>query len=81
MIDAQALAQADELQLRYVEALDGRDMEAWAGCFGEDGSYICLPRENEDAGLPLAIMMDDNRARIKDRVLAVNKIWSGTFED
>jgi anthranilate 1,2-dioxygenase small subunit len=31
--------------------------------------------------LPVAIMMDDSLARIRDRVTYIAKIWAGTFED
>jgi 3-phenylpropionate/cinnamic acid dioxygenase small subunit len=79
--DPQILARVDALQLDYIAALDARDMDGWAGCFGDPCSYVCVSRENEDQGLPLAIMMDDSRARIKDRINYVTKVWAGTFED
>ncbi|MEJ1968633.1 MAG: aromatic-ring-hydroxylating dioxygenase subunit beta [Rhizomicrobium sp.] len=76
------LARIDALQVRYIRALDLRDMAAWAASFeGGDASYICIARENEEQGLPLAIMLDDNQNRISDRVQYVTKIWAGTFED
>lgn len=81
MSDASIIAQLDTLQLNYVRALDRHDLQGWADCFGENGSYICLPRENEEQGLALAIMMDDSRARILDRVNYITKVWAGTFED
>lgn len=81
MIDGETFAQIDALQLRYARALDTRDMTGWAGCFGETGSYICIARENVEQDLPVAIMMDDSLARIRDRVTYVTKVWAGTFED
>lgn len=81
MSEPSLVAQVDALQHRYVRALDRRDLAGWAECFGEKGSYICLPRENEEQGLALAIMMDDSRARILDRVSYITKVWAGTFED
>lgn len=56
-------------------------MPGWASCFGEAGSYVCIARENEEQNLPLALMMDDNTDRIKDRVNYVTQVWAGTFED
>lgn len=79
--DPLLLARIDELQLNYVRALDQRDMQGWAACFGEQASYICISHENEEQGLELAIMLDDSRARILDRVTYVTKVWAGTFED
>jgi 3-phenylpropionate/cinnamic acid dioxygenase small subunit len=81
VVDADILTRIDELQMKYLSALDRQDMQGWLGCFSEEGSYICISRENHDAGLPVAMMMDDSRARLKDRVKFVNEVWSGTFED
>jgi len=58
VIDANILLQLDALQVRYIEALDGRNMRAWAKCFSEEGSYICTTQESEEQNLPLALMMD-----------------------
>ena len=81
MIDAETLARIDALQRRYARALDTRDMTGWAGCFGESGGYICIARENVEQELPVAIMMDDSLARIRDRVTYIAKVWASTFED
>ncbi len=80
-IAADILAALDDLQIRYVSALDRRDFDAWLACFDAEGSYICTPRENEEQGLPLALMMDDCTARLKDRVSYITQVWAGTFED
>ncbi len=81
MIDPGVLARVDELQMKYFAALDRHDMNAWLECFAEEGSYTCITRENHDAGLPVAMMLDDTRARLKDRVKFINEVWSGTYED
>jgi anthranilate 1,2-dioxygenase small subunit len=77
------LARLDGLQNRYVAALDGKDMPGWLATFSEreDASYICRSAENESMGLPIALMLDDCRARLKDRITFVTKIWTGTFQD
>lgn len=79
--DPAVLAQIDELQRRYVRALDLRDLRAWADCFAAQSGYVCTTRENEEQSLPVAIMLDDSRERIEDRITYVTKIWAGTFED
>jgi len=79
--DADTLARIDALQTRYARALDAKDMAGWTGCFGEEASYVCIARENVEQDLPVAIMMDDSLARIRDRVTYIEKVWSGTFED
>ncbi len=72
-----------ELQLRYVSALDGKDIAGWLGCFANrpDASYVFTTRESVEAGLPVAMMLDDCRARLEDRVTFITKIWNGTFQD
>ena len=77
-----SLALVDELQRRYVEALDHRDLDAWLGCFSRsaDASYFCIPAENVEQQLPIGLMYDDCRARIEDRVTFITKIWVGTYQ-
>jgi anthranilate 1,2-dioxygenase small subunit len=69
----------EELQCRYVRALDGKRLDSWLGLFARDGQYFVIPADNEAAGLPLALMMDDCYERLEDRVNYVNKVW--TFDD
>ncbi len=82
MVSAEILAGIDALQLAYARALDRFDMPAWLGCFEDGaGSYICTTRENEEQGLALALMMDDSRQRLADRVRFIDEVWAGTFEE
>lgn len=83
MADPDALAAVDALQTRYIAALDGRNMDDWLATFSRDpgASYICTTAENEEAGLSLALILDDNYDRLKDRVTYVTRIWAGTFAD
>ena len=80
---ADILARIGELQARYIHALDNKDFHAWANTFStaEDASYICIAAENEDNNLPIALMYDDCRKRIEDRITFIEKIWVGTFQD
>mgnify|MGYP003661005059 CR=1 FL=1 len=70
------------LQNRYISALDSADMAAWLTCFKneEKSSYICISSENVRNGYSIALMHDDCYSRLKDRVIFVDKIWSGTFQ-
>ncbi len=79
----EVLATIDDLQNRYIAALDGKDITAWAGTFSEqdEATYICRSAENEAMGWPIALMLDDCRARILDRITFITKIWKGTFQD
>ena len=73
----------DDLQNRYILALDNKDMPGWLATFAErdDASYICISAENEDNGWPIALMLDDCRTRLQDRITFINQIWKGTFQD
>lgn len=77
------LTQLDELQNRYITAVDGKDMAGWAATFSQsdEATYICRSAENEVNGWPIALMLDDCRARIDDRIIFVTQVWKGTFQD
>ena len=81
--EPRAPAAIDALQTRYIAALDGRNMDAWLAtfCNDSDASYTCTTAESEEAGLSLALILDDNYARLQDRVTYVTQIWAGTFAD
>lgn len=81
VIDPQVLHAIQTLQLQYIRALDNTDMAGWENCFADPGSYTCITRENEEQGLPVAMMLDDSRERIADRVKYVTKVWAGTYDD
>jgi 3-phenylpropionate/cinnamic acid dioxygenase small subunit len=80
--DEDSLRQVDDLQRRYVEALDHRDLDAWLDCFAHDAvaSYFCIAAENVERGQQIALMLDDCRARLIDRVTFITKVWAGTFQ-
>ena len=69
----------DDLQIRYIRALDRKDLQAWLALFAKDGQYFVIPSDNEASGLPIALMMDDCYERLVDRVSYVTKVWS--FDD
>lgn len=81
-MDATTVAALDDLQARYVEALGAQDMQAWLACFSSDAeaSYLCVSAENDRRGLGIALMYDDSRARLEDRVSIVTKVWAGTYQ-
>jgi anthranilate 1,2-dioxygenase small subunit len=81
VLDPTLLGEVDALQIKYLAALDRHDLTGWLDCFADEASYTCITRENHEAGLPVALMLDDCRARLRDRVKFVTEVWSGTFED
>jgi anthranilate 1,2-dioxygenase small subunit len=77
------LMEIDDLQARYVRALDQKDLAGWLDTFSteQDTSYLCVSAENNERSFPIALMYDDSRDRIDDRVTFIEKIWAGTFQD
>ncbi len=69
------------LQTAFVDALDKGDMISLSATFAsEEAYYFCISAENDHRGLPLALMYDDCRGRIDDRVSFVTKVWAGTYQ-
>lgn len=81
-VSATHVSAIEALHTAYVAALDQGDMAAWAATFAmaPETSYFCISAENDRRGLPLALMYDDCRGRIDDRVSFVTKVWAGTYQ-
>jgi len=77
------LSRIEQLQNRYIRALDDRNMRAWLDTFtlGAEAAYICTNRESVEGNLPVAMILDDSRARLEDRVTFITKVWDGSFQD
>ena len=54
MIDASTRFAIADLYADYAAALDEQRYDDWLGLFAEDCRYTVQPRENYEAGLPLA---------------------------
>jgi salicylate 5-hydroxylase small subunit len=62
-----------DLYAGYDAALDEGEYERWPGFFVEAGIYKITPRENYDAGLPVAMIYCESRAMLADRVAAIRE--------
>ena len=71
-MDAGTRAALDDLYAEYAACLDEERFADWPELFTEDGLYLLQPRENHDAGLPLATMRLVSKAMLKDRVYGVS---------
>lgn len=80
LTDHDTLTLIDDLQQRYVSALDNLNMQGWLSTFAQDGQYRLTTLENEKHNLPLSLMMDDCHARLLDRVKFVDEVWGRTVE-
>jgi salicylate 5-hydroxylase small subunit len=74
-LDASAALRARlaDLYAAYDDALGEGDYERWPEFFTEACVYKIIPRENYDAGLPLALMQAESRGMLVDRVAAIRK--------
>jgi 3-phenylpropionate/cinnamic acid dioxygenase small subunit len=57
-----------DLNARYVQAIDGNKLEAWPDFFTENGRYRVTTAENFERGLPLGLIYATSRAMLRDRV-------------
>src|SRR5688500_2639427 len=60
--------EVERLHARYAHALDADRLEDWPGFFTENGRYRIATAENEERGLPLAVLYAESRAMLRDRV-------------
>ncbi len=67
----QAQIQIQDLNARYVEAIDDDNLEAWPDFFGDDGHYRITTAENVAEGWPLSLIYATSRAMLRDRVRAL----------
>ncbi len=70
----------EDLNSEYIAALDDFNMNNWLACFTQQGQYILTSEENVRRKLPIAFMLDDCYARLKDRVKQVLEIQHDSTE-
>ena len=61
----------EDLNTRYVQAIDDDKLEAWPDFFTEQGRYRVTTAENFERGLPLGMIYATSRAMLRDRVNAL----------
>jgi anthranilate 1,2-dioxygenase small subunit len=62
---------AEDLMSDYVDLIDADRLEDWLELFTEDAVYQVLPRENEEQGLPVSLMLCTNKNMLRDRVVSL----------
>ena len=61
------------LLAEYGGLLDLGRYDDWLALFAAECRYEVVPRENHDAGLPVALILCDNRAMLEDRIAALRQ--------
>ena len=57
----------------YAACLDGDRLEDWLECFVEDCLYRIISRENVRLGLPLTLMLCENKDMLRDRIVSLRE--------
>jgi anthranilate 1,2-dioxygenase small subunit len=63
--------EVEDLLNRYVQCIDDDELESWPEFFTDSCLYRIIPRENEEVGLPAAVMWGDSKGMLVDRVVAL----------
>jgi 3-phenylpropionate/cinnamic acid dioxygenase small subunit len=71
MIDLERQLRVQDLNARYVTAIDDDKFEQWPDFFLEQGRYRVTTAENIEQGLPIAMIYATSRAMLRDRVKAL----------
>jgi len=61
------------LLAEYGALLDLGHYDGWLELFAAECRYSVVPRENYDAGLPVALILCDSRAMLEDRIDALRE--------
>lgn len=77
----QVIELVTDLVNQYLSAVDNRRLDNWVNLFDKDCSYIVITRENYEQGLSLALVLDDSKDRVNDRVTYISKVWDGHYND
>ncbi len=62
-----------DLYADYENTLNEGALERWPELFSTDCVYKVLPKENQDAGFPVAVMYCESRDMLADRVVALRQ--------
>ncbi len=63
----------EDLIADYAEFIDADRLEDWLEFFVEDCIYKIIPKENVDQGLPLTLMLCENKNMLRDRVASLRE--------
>jgi 3-phenylpropionate/cinnamic acid dioxygenase small subunit len=62
-----------DLNARYVEAIDNDQLEAWPDFFCNECKYLITTADNVSQGLPIGLMYATSRAMLRDRIKALRQ--------
>jgi len=62
-----------DLLAEYAYLIDEDRLEDWLELFAEECTYQIVPRENHVRGLPLQLMLCENKNMLRDRVVSLRQ--------
>jgi anthranilate 1,2-dioxygenase small subunit len=62
------------LQMEYVHAIDGLELERWPQLFTEKCLYQIIPRADHEQGRRIGVWFCDNRGMLEDRVSSIREV-------
>ncbi len=71
--DLQLHFELSQLLADYAALIDADRLEEWTDLFVEDCLYEIVSRENESQGLPLSLILCDNKDMVRDRIMSLRK--------
>jgi 3-phenylpropionate/cinnamic acid dioxygenase small subunit len=72
-VDLATTFAVQELQARYIQALDDDRLEDWPNFFTESCRYLVTTADNAAQGLPLGMIYATSRAMLRDRVRSLRE--------
>jgi anthranilate 1,2-dioxygenase small subunit len=73
VIAIEARLAIDDLFADYGAHLDSDRLEDWLELFTEDCVYQIVPRENAELGLPVTLMLCENKNMLRDRIVSLRQ--------
>jgi anthranilate 1,2-dioxygenase small subunit len=67
-VDVETTFKVQELQARYIQALDDDRLEDWPNFFTDTCRYVVTTADNLAQGMPLGMIYATSRAMLRDRV-------------
>jgi anthranilate 1,2-dioxygenase small subunit len=72
-VDRDTRDAVNDLFTDYAWRLDNERFEKWLDLFTETATYKAIPRENVAQNLPAALILCENKAMIRDRIVALQE--------
>jgi anthranilate 1,2-dioxygenase small subunit/terephthalate 1,2-dioxygenase oxygenase component beta subunit len=72
-VDIETTFRVQDLQARYIQALDDDRLEEWPKFFTEQCRYLVTTADNHAQGLPLGMIYATSRAMLRDRVRSLRE--------